>query len=578
MALTKYRLGGSFIAAALLATLVVFAAMHAAYTAPVPQPANNASLLAPAAAFGPPSGQVVFCEQYNSKAIPCHFIPDQNRCSSGYICTRTSTYKFDNCPIYTCVKTVVKTNPTLTLQSSTVQQGSSDKITGVPSPSTDSIEIEVDGAVVAGPQTGTISYTLYGINYQTGTYTVSANDITSGTSSSATLTVTAPPPLTCSNACHSYGYIVDAGNCPSSCPAAQNGCSANQWSCSGTPVSQAGCGLLPPGLAANITANAPWYCPINQQIYNAWKGDLPIALIVVSIAFLIAGAIFAVGAGFKNDRIRNYGIGEMYEATASAILVALFLYVSAVVFGLLPSAIIGPINPYATALNLMTNTISAAENVYTSLYHLYYSFRVLSSLGVSLIIPSVNYVTNISSLLLSAPQFYWDVLVIEPTYVIASFITDGILALYAEYNLIVFFSIAAIPAFLIPGIILRAIIPTRALGGMMVALAMGFYFVMPTLFAVAYYFTAPNTTTLLNDAALQLSRYSLQSSTFNTQINPSSPIVTQISGVQTAMSGFWLLILFYPTLIVAVTYAFVVQVSDIIGGASRMGGKIRGFI
>ena len=35
-----------------------------------------------------------------------------------------------------------------------------------------------------------------------------------------------------------------------------------------------------------------------------------------------------VGAATKNDRIRNFGVGELYEAIASAIIVGIFLYVA----------------------------------------------------------------------------------------------------------------------------------------------------------------------------------------------------------------------------------------------------------
>jgi hypothetical protein len=342
--------------------------------------------------------------------------------------------------------------------------------------------------------------------------------------------------------------------------------------------SATGCGLLTPSIAQNINASAPWYCPINTQVYNAWKGDLPIAIIVVLIAMLIAASIFAVGTGLKNDRLRNFGIGEMYEAVASMIIVGIFLYVSAVMFGLLPSMIIGPINPYATSLYLITNTIGSAESVYTAMYDTYYFWFYISSIDVNVVVPALPISGAIIGPVAKAVQLPLDILVVEPIATISSFVNDGILALYAEYYLIVFFAVAAIPAFLIPGIVLRMLIPTRALGGMMIALAMGFYLIMPTLFSVAYYFTAPSVTSALYGASAQLQRFAASPSNFQTTISASSPEVTAIQEVQSSMSSFWLLILFYPSLIVAVTYAFVVQIADLIGGASRMGGRMRGFI
>ena len=347
---------------------------------------------------------------------------------------------------------------------------------------------------------------------------------------------------------------------------------------SGSSTSATGCGLLTPSLAHNISVNAPWYCPINTQVYNAWKGDAPIAIIVVLIAMLLAASIFAVGAGFKNDRLRNFGIGEMYEAVASMIIVGLFLYISAVMFGLVPSMIVGPINPYATSLYLITNTIGSAESVYTAMYDTYYFWFYISSIKVTVVIPELPIPEGTIGSIVQAVQLPLDMFVVEPIATISGFINDGILALYAEYYLIIFFAVAAIPVFLIPGIVLRMLIPTRALGGMMIALALGFYLIMPTLFSVAYYFTSPQVTSALYGASVQLQRFASSPSNFQTTISASSPEVTAIQEVQSAMSSFWLLILFYPSLIIAVTYAFVVQIADLIGGASRMGGRMRGFI
>ncbi|EQD51073.1 conserved hypothetical protein, membrane, partial [mine drainage metagenome] len=213
-------------------------------------------------------------------------------------------------------------------------------------------------------------------------------------------------------------------------------------------------------------------------------GDIPIALIVVMLAFLIAGGIFMVGAGIKNNRIRNFGIGELYEAAASAIMVALFVYLSAVIFGLIPGIFVGAINPYALSLHLITTTINSAENVYSGLFSVYDYDMYLSTLSVVVGAPGAPQL-NITGTVINFALLPLDIYFIEPTVVVSGFIYDGIMALYAEYYLIVFFAIAAIPVFLIPGVILRVLMPTRALGGIMISLAAGFYFVMPLLFAVA---------------------------------------------------------------------------------------------
>ncbi len=337
-----------------------------------------------------------------------------------------------------------------------------------------------------------------------------------------------------------------------------------------------GCGLLPNSIVSQIVNSAPWYCPINEQVYDTWSSETPIAFAAILIAFSIAAIIFMVGAGLRNDRIRNFGLGELYEAIASAIIVGLFLYVSAVAFGIIPSLFVGTINPYATAFHLILSTIQQAEGVFSSLYNVVIMDSFYASINVEIAFPIAG--TPPISLLTLLYSLPLEALVIEPSMVLGTFIVEGITALYAEYYLLVFFSVASIPVFLVPGVIFRAIFPTRALGGMLIALAMGFYIIMPTMFAIAYYFTAPSILHTLSTASIQMNRFGQGSGAITNAITPDSPLVTQVSSVQSAMSSFWLLILFYPLLIIAVTYAFVTQIAAFIGGASQMGGKMRTFI
>src|SRR5271157_4835454 len=149
----------------------------------------------------------------------------------------------------------------------------------------------------------------------------------------------------------------------------------------------AGCGLLPYGFAQQVSANESWYCPINQQVYQQWGSSLPIALVAVLLAFSIASMIVMVGIAFKNERMRNFGIAEIYEALASAIMVGVFLYVCAVMFGLAPGVFVGNINPYATSLSLISGTINQAQSLYTSLFDGYMTARWFATQSITMAIP-----------------------------------------------------------------------------------------------------------------------------------------------------------------------------------------------
>ncbi len=335
----------------------------------------------------------------------------------------------------------------------------------------------------------------------------------------------------------------------------------------------AGCGLLPDSIANKVEEETPWYCPINEQIYNSWKGEATLAWLAVIMAFAIAALIYLAGVAGNNPKVKNYGLGEFYEATASAIIVGFFLYICAVLFGLLPAFVVATANPYATAFQLMLMVISSAEKLFNSMYQLVLLFSMFASVSVHVAWPLAGVE---STLFTPTIGYLLDALFVEPASVLGSFAMDGIVAIYAEYYILMFFSLYAIPVFLVPGVILRAIMPTRALGGAMIAVAMGFYIVMPTLFAVAYYFTAPQIITSLATGTATLSRGLLQG--VPSSIAPSSPIITDLQTVQAGMSNFWLLVLFYPVLIIAITYTFIAEFANFIGGVRTAAGRLRGFI
>ncbi|MGI0100539.1 MAG: hypothetical protein ACREBH_02365 [Candidatus Micrarchaeaceae archaeon] len=346
----------------------------------------------------------------------------------------------------------------------------------------------------------------------------------------------------------------------------------------------ADCGLVTPIIASQISANEPWYCAINQQIYTQWMAFLPAAVAVIMLSFVIAAVLFMVGVALNNGRLRNFGIGEFYEAIATAIIVALFVYLCAIVFGILPGVVVGSINPYATSFYLMTKTIYTAQQMYTSLFYIYLSMSYTTTPTISLSIGGA--IGGIAKTFLSfigfVPQLFVNIYAIpvtiyflDPAIAIAGFLTDGIAVLYAQYYMLVFFAAAAIPAFLIPGVFFRALFPTRALGGILIAMAFGFYLIMPALFSVAYYFTAPTIQSDMSVSTLQLQKLS-----YNDQaaLTSTSPLVEQLLNVKSSLNGFWLMIFFYPILIIAVTYTSIVELANFIGRTSKMGGRIRRFI
>ncbi|MEM4064160.1 MAG: hypothetical protein QXR16_01675 [Candidatus Micrarchaeaceae archaeon] len=324
-----------------------------------------------------------------------------------------------------------------------------------------------------------------------------------------------------------------------------------------------------------VNALAPWYCSqINQAVYKAWAPWLPIALIVILVSFMIGVMIFMAGIIANNERIRSFGIGEIYEAIATAIIVIMFMLIAAVMFGLIPSFAVGPIDPYNTSLTYINRTINVTEAVFKSLYDSNMLASYYASISISIAVEGQNVASTLSSIISPLYSGVIEVLYVLPSYSIDLLLMDGILVLETEFHLILLFMYAAIPVFLIPGIILRAIFPTRSLGGMMIALAIGFYMIMPILFAIAYVFTSQSVLQTMQSEAAAINAYGSGTGSQSNAVSPTSPLVLELGDIQSSMGAFWLSVLFYPALIIAMTYAMVTQIANFIGGFAQKSGKL----
>lgn len=294
-----------------------------------------------------------------------------------------------------------------------------------------------------------------------------------------------------------------------------------------------------------------WYCSVaDYAIASYWSQWYPIALLAVFIAFGIAAILFAIGALAQNGRIRNFAIGEFYEATASAIIVIGFLFLSAVIIGLIPSLIVGPSNPYVGALGYMTNTISASQSLVSELSLLNLKFRLYASSNLMICFgggpasPTASCDSTNGAFAFPAMFFF-----ALPATTLMNVQTEGLALLYGEFYLIMLMMYAAIPVFLIPGVIFRALLPLRSLGGFMIAIAFGIFVIMPTLFSVASYFTNVQLQGQLAYTTSQLQQYGSGSNAVLNGISQQSPLVQSLNQIQNSLGAYWMSVLFYPALI-----------------------------
>ncbi len=323
------------------------------------------------------------------------------------------------------------------------------------------------------------------------------------------------------------------------------------------------------GGAFAINALVPWYCSyINQAVYNNWVSWLPLALLVVTLSFTIAGVIFMAGIMLRNEKVRSYGVAELYEAGATAILVIFFMLVAAVLLGIFPSIIggngIAALDPFQASLNYISNTITVTNGFLSSLFNSVLLPYLYSSIQTQVCWPECqDFGAPGGALIIIA--------FVLPAEAFAKLIVDGLLLLNAEYYLIIFGMTASIPVFLLPGIIMRAIIPLRSVGGMFMAIAIGFYFIMPTLFGIAFSLTHSNLLTTMLGATQQINNYGQGAGAETYILNGKLPSELKIA--EGGMGTYWMSVLFYPALILALTYAAVITIADFIGGFSSYSSK-----
>lgn len=328
------------------------------------------------------------------------------------------------------------------------------------------------------------------------------------------------------------------------------------------------------GTSAIVSNYAPWYCNTADPIITAeWTQYFPLLFIAVTLSYSIAAVLFMFGIALRNERLRTFGTAELYEATATAIMAIMFTFIAAVFFGLIPSITAGTINPYDASLNYISQTINTTYATATNLFYIaavdnsYTTFSIQGTV-YGFEIPNVFPVLTLPFYYL----FFW------PAFSILGMMFEAMISLYTQFYMITFFMYAAIPVFLIPGILFRALIPTRNLGGMMMAVALGFYFIMPMLFSVAYYFTSTSIQAQLTQTQSVLNQYGNAQDSLPQAASPSSPLVTTLTQAHSTISSYWLSILFFPALILAMTYMIITQMAEILGGMGKSSSRLRALV
>ncbi len=351
---------------------------------------------------------------------------------------------------------------------------------------------------------------------------------------------------------------------------------------------------------------------IQGQICTSWAYFMPIAIVAVMLSFTIGAFIFIIGTAIKSDRIRNFGIGEIYEAIATALIVGSFLIIAGLLLQTIPASVTGSLgsaggsttvvpvtDPYFTATTAISNTVNALQYEYDCVFNgntqsyiplgpggetlqtcpikagdvvgtsdnfVFLSDYLSQSLEIGIYNEPI--VATSAESLLIGEEFNYYVQYIFPEIQVTVFVIDGLLVLWGLQYLLYFFSFVS-PVFIVIGVILRAVFPLRPMGGMLIAVGIGFYIVAPTLISFLYSaninpYAVTTENTLVNLAC--------------TGISP-PPTCSFFFTISSLFTGLWLQAVFFPILVIAITYTFITQLATFIGASPIMGSRLRtGFI
>lgn len=328
------------------------------------------------------------------------------------------------------------------------------------------------------------------------------------------------------------------------------------------------------GLAAATPAPAPtgtpWYSTQYEKIGATWTEWGPTAVLAVSVAFLFVALAYMIGIGFDLHWLRVWAKSEFYQALASAILVGSLLLMTATIFDEGVGRILGEgVNPFTVALSYLDNLEVTLQNYYNIYYWCNFPTEALSSF---------SFYENVVGI--DMPLFFFlKPLRVEPLHIANSYIVQSLVLLSMWREVILFFRDAAFATFLPLGVFLRIFPPTRGAGGLLIAIALAFFIVFPTMFAFLALMSEDETalSAQLIDIRDACTGITIDTSSFRCcdrdldsvaqiseeQSDPS--VIAEVNSGQAYLPGILLKLLFYPIVVMAVTVTFIRTLAPLLG-------------
>jgi len=220
-----------------------------------------------------------------------------------------------------------------------------------------------------------------------------------------------------------------------------------------------------------------WYQPQNACVESSWKDWGPVSMLAAFIAFLVAILAYMLGIGFGLSDLKAWAKSEMYQALASTVMVVALIALSAIILDRASTMFFGPgINPFSLSRAYLNDLNNQLLLLYGQLYGWNFPLALFDSLA---------FYTNLVS---GTDQYVFAGLLKAPISIIhvtANYnIMQAFILIGTWRALLDFAQATAFTAFLPLGVFLRIFPITRGAGGLLIALAIGLFFVFPSMLAL----------------------------------------------------------------------------------------------
>jgi hypothetical protein len=222
-------------------------------------------------------------------------------------------------------------------------------------------------------------------------------------------------------------------------------------------------------------------------------GWFTLALTAVGISFVGVGLVYMVGYLLNSEYIKRIAKAELYQALASLFLVALLFGVSGasikaveLIQNQTEAFLIGITEgyegrvkggPFVFLYPFFRNLVDCAKNKIKGLYEESINWEIGGNTQITIVEQGKGY--QLGTMI--SPLFFTEINKLE---YYANEYSWLILLIYIQRYLTEFFETSMFTIFLPVGIVLRAFPPTRGAGAVLIATAIGFYLVYPTVYAL----------------------------------------------------------------------------------------------